>query len=285
MSPSSILRQENLAVECVRLCTLITTYAQIAGDAGFSDYHKALEELVREVYSEVKGLNLVNSNAIKSNFPAVDLIDDTKKVAIQVTNTANASKVNRTIKQWANAGKGGYSLVVIGVVKGGSSKKKNVSVTTLAKLVAKSSTMPIPRLTDMVNILKQHITPQVYTLTTDQACVSNLVDYLDRGAIRDLHYFEGSYEKMYDSLEECKGYLVSGMSEKYPVAVKPLTQYNAPIKKILKAVEHSISRILSICDKSRGMDQVISLQHAEIQEIDDLKTQILDHIKDLTKYK
>lgn len=280
-----MLTQKNLADECVRLCTLIVTYAQIAGDTGFSDNHKALEELVREVYSESEGLNLINTNAIKSNYPAIDLVDDAKKVAVQVTNTANAKKVNHTVNQWAKAGKGGYSLVVVGVVKGGSSRKKQVTVTTLAKLVAKTSTMPIARLTSVVAILKKHINPQTYTLTTDKACISNLLDYLDRGAIRDPDHLEGSYDKMYASLEECKGYLISGKSDKYPIAVKPLTQYRDAIKKVLRAIEQDISRIMSICDKNRGMDQIISLQPAQTAEIDNLKAEISKHINELKKFR
>lgn len=277
-----MLTQKNLASECVRLCTLVVTYAQIAGDAGFTDNHKALEELIREVYSEAEGLNLVNANAIQTNYPAIDLIDDVKKVAIQVTNTANAAKVNHTIEQWTKAGKGSYRLVVVGVVKGCRSKK--VTVTTLAKLVAKTSTMPIGRLKSIVAILNKHIDPQTYTLTTDKACVSNLLDYLDRGAIRDLDQWEGSYDRMYASLEECKGYLISGQSEQYPVAVKPLSQYADEIKNVLKAIEHDISRIMSICDRNRSMNQIISLQPADAQEIDNLKKQIFKHINELKKH-
>lgn len=279
-----MLTQKNLSDECVRLCTLIVTYAQVAGDAGFTDNHKALEELVREVYSEAEGLKLINTNAIKTNYPAIDLVDDTKKVALQVTNTANAKKVNHTVEQWTKAGKGGYRLIVVGVVKGGSSKKKQVTVTTLAKLVAKTSTLPIASLTSIVAILKSHIDPQTYTLTTDKACVSNLLDYLDRGAIRDPDHLEGSYDKMYASLEECKGYLIYGKSDKYPIAVKPLAQYQDSIKKILRAIEQDVSRIMGICDKNRGMDQSISLQHADTQLIDGLKKQISNQINELRKH-
>jgi hypothetical protein len=257
-------------------------YAKIAGDSGFNDNYMALEELVREVYSEVEGLKLINTNAIKSNYPAIDLIDDTNKVAVQVTNTASAAKINHTVEQWTKVGKGGYRLVIVGVVKGGSSKK--AEVTTLAKLVAKTSTMPIGRLKSIAAILNNHIDPQTYTLTTDKACVSNLLDYLDRGAIRDLDQWEGSYDKMYDSLEECKGYLISGRSDKYPIAVKPLSRYQNEIKLILRAIEHDISRIMSICDKNRAMDGCISLHPPHIKEIDNLKLEISKHITELKKF-
>jgi hypothetical protein len=277
-----MLTQKNLADECVRLCTLIVTYAQIAGDAGFSDNHKALEELVREIYSEAEGLNLINANAIQSNHPAIDLVDDAKKVAIQVTNSANTAKVNHTVKQWMKAGKGDYHLVVVGVVKGGRSKK--ATVTTLAKIVAKTSTMPIGRLKNIVTILNNHIDPQTYTLTTDKACVSNLLNYLDRGAIRDLDNREGSYDKMYTSLEECKGYLISGRSDNYPIAVKPLSQYRDDIKKVMKSIEYDISRIMNICDKNRSMNGGISLHPPHSNEIDKLKQGISMHITELKKF-
>jgi hypothetical protein len=278
-----MLTQKNLADECVRLCTLIVTHAQIAGDAGFTDNHKALEELVREVYSEAEGLNLINTNSIQSNYPAIDLVDDANKVAIQVTNTASAAKIRQTIEKWAKAQKGDYRLRIIGIVKGGRNQK-GATVTTLTKLVAKMSAMPIGRLTTVVNILKQHIAPQTYTVTTDEACVSNLLDYLDRGAIRDPDHLEGSYDKMYMSLEECKGYLISGKSEKYPIAVKPLSQYRGDIKKVLKAIEHDISRIMSICDKNRAMNETMSLQPAHATEIDNLKLEISKHLTELKKF-
>jgi len=277
-----MLNQKNLTDECVRLCTLIVTYAQIAGDAGFTDNHKALEELVRELYSETEDLNLINTNAIKSNYPAIDLVDDAKKVAVQVTNTANAAKVKHTVDQWNRVGKGGYKLVVVGVVKGNKSKK--ATVTTLAKLVAKASNMPIGQLQRIVAIFKSHIHPQTYTLTTDKACVTNLLDYLDRGAIRDLDQWEGTYDKMYASLEECKGYLISGKSDKYPIAVKPLSQYQDSIKKVLRAIEQDISRIMSICDRNRSMAQGVLLQPVHIQEIDNLKKQISIQLNELKKH-
>lgn len=277
-----MLTQKNLADECVRLCTLIVTYAQIAGDTGFTDNHKALEELVREIYSEVEGLNLINTNAIQANYAAIDLVDDANKVAIQVTNTANAKKVNHTVDQWTKAGKGGYRLIVVGVVKGGNSKK--ATVTTLAKLVAKTSNMSIGSLTKIAAILNAHISPQTYTLATDKACVSNLLDYLNRGSIRDLDAQEGSYDKMYASLEECKGYLISGRSKKYPVAVKPLSQYPDAIKRILRAIEHDISRIMSICDQNRAMDGSVSLQSDDTNEIDTLKSEISKQISELKKF-
>ena len=279
MSSISTLRHKNLTDECVRLCTLITTYAQIAGGAGFSDNSKALEELVREVYSEAKGFKLTNTNAIKSNYPAIDLIDDANRVAVQVTNTASAKKVTHTINQW----KDDYRLVVIGIVKGGRNQQ-GATVTTLAKLVAEMSAMKIGQLTKIVTILNDHIDPQTYSLKTDQACVSNLLDFLDRGAIRDLDHREGSYDKMYASCEACKVYLLSGKSDKYPVLVKPLSQYRDDIKKVLRAIEYDISSIMKICDKSRAMNGCISLQPDHTNEIDGLKSEIATNIKSLEQF-
>lgn len=275
----SLLTHNNLGNELVRLITLISTYAQISAISGFDDNYKALEEFVREFYEITNGYKLINTNALQNNYKAIDLIDDTNKVAVQVTNTANAPKIKNTLDQWKKLNKANYKLIIVGVVKANRPRTNNVTVIHISNLVREAATLPITKLEQLLDAFRKHIPPQTYSLTTDQLCVSNIIDYLDRGAINHMHDVEGDYTKMYESLQRLNQYIISGSDSDYPVTIKILSQYSEQVKKILTAIKKEISLINAICDRSRNMAGVIQLGNNEHQEIDTRKFAIRSQIQ------
>jgi len=65
------------------------------------DINKTAEDIFMHLLNDVYGWQLVNANDIKPNFPAIDLIDTTNEIVIQVTSSMDDSKVVSTIEKFA----------------------------------------------------------------------------------------------------------------------------------------------------------------------------------------
>lgn len=280
-----MLQHKSLTEELNRLITQLIVYAQVANDAGFSDNYAAFEELIREYLNISKGYSLRNANCLQHNYPAIDLIDDQAKVAVQVTSDATAKKIKDTRDQWVKLGYDGYTLVVVGVVKATSSQKwrKETTILTLRRLAREAKSLGIPDLQRLVAAIRGHVSAATYSLTTDEACVANVIDHIERGAIFHLHQMEGSYEKMYLSLEKMRTYILSGEDKDYPVKSKPLSMFAPEPKLVLRAIERAASDIISICDQSLPMGGGFAFNADAYSKMDQLKLDIQGHLADLKR--
>lgn len=59
------------------------------------------EHTLCELLNIVFDYKLVNANLISTNFPAVDLVDKTNKIAIQVTSTSQKNKIQTTLSKFS----------------------------------------------------------------------------------------------------------------------------------------------------------------------------------------
>ncbi len=59
------------------------------------DINKTAEDIFMNILNNVYGWQLVNANNIRANFPAIDLIDTTNKIVIQITSETSADKVRK----------------------------------------------------------------------------------------------------------------------------------------------------------------------------------------------
>lgn len=277
----SILTHKNLTDELIRISSLLVTYVKIAADAGFNDNYAALEEFIKTYYEIVEKYVLTNTNSIKRNYPAIDLVDDARKVAIQVTATAKTGKINKTLAQWVALNKGDYKLIIVGVTAKVKSTKADVY--TFAELIGETKNLNLNDLQQLLTAFKSRISPNTYSLTTDEACLGNLIDYLNRGALRHMQDHEGSYQNMYASLEEVKKFILSGSVKGYPISIKPLSMYSDSTKNTLREIEYRITDILSICDRHRSMDGNISMGQHEYDRIDELKMQIAHFVDEIKR--
>ncbi len=64
------------------------------------DINKTAEDIFMHLLNDLYGWQLVNANDIKSNFPAIDLIDTDNEIVIQVTSSIDDSKVVSTIEKF-----------------------------------------------------------------------------------------------------------------------------------------------------------------------------------------
>jgi len=95
--------------------------------ASLTDANRILETIAKRLFNALFGWDLVNLNTETSNFPAVDLGDRARRIAIQVTNEGKAGKIRSTADKAIKHQLGGDfdRLIVFFLLprKPGSSKK------------------------------------------------------------------------------------------------------------------------------------------------------------------
>jgi hypothetical protein len=93
------MRMQDLQNRIIYLFSIFV--AQIKGhkSMGNTDINRVAEDVLIPVFKEVYGYrNLKNLNHDKNNYPAIDLGDETAKIAIQVTATSDSGKIQETLK-------------------------------------------------------------------------------------------------------------------------------------------------------------------------------------------
>lgn len=80
--------------------TYIKLKVDMDNQLGLYDINKLSEDIFMHILNDVYDLNLKNANLIQENFPAIDLVDDTNKLVIQVTSSTTTTKLRETIKKY-----------------------------------------------------------------------------------------------------------------------------------------------------------------------------------------
>src|SRR5688572_13321380 len=65
---------------------------------GQFDLTKFCEDFFKEIFNITYNLNLINLNTTRSNFPGLDLGDDKKQIAYQITSQKTSAKVTNTLE-------------------------------------------------------------------------------------------------------------------------------------------------------------------------------------------
>lgn len=74
---------------------------ELLGKLNLNDTSIHAEDFYKNLFNQLLGLNLINLNTLNSNAEAVDLLDSTKKIIIQVTATCEKRKVENTLSKKA----------------------------------------------------------------------------------------------------------------------------------------------------------------------------------------
>lgn len=98
--------KSNLIKEQERITELFGAFAFMAkahSAAGKTDFNKVTETVLIPLFKDLFNLpDLKNMNAEKQNYPAIDLADDVRGVAFQVTATADSQKIKDTLTKFAS---------------------------------------------------------------------------------------------------------------------------------------------------------------------------------------
>lgn len=84
--------------EITHYLATLTTQISLSAASGLLDLNILSEDFIRDFFNKIYKLNLENINIVeRENFPAIDLGDKSKKVAIQVTSDGASAKVKKTL--------------------------------------------------------------------------------------------------------------------------------------------------------------------------------------------
>jgi len=95
----ALKREEALKVITERIAWLVTL-CEFRGAIHLLDGHTIAHELFCRILNEVYDLNLVVTDRIKANFPAIDLGDEEKKRSFQVTAEKGTDKIQATLEKY-----------------------------------------------------------------------------------------------------------------------------------------------------------------------------------------
>ena len=96
-----------------KLLGMLVHSVEIAAQNNLSSSHVVAETTMIGLLNRVYDWELVNANAIRQNYPGVDLIDEKRNIAIQVTATRTVEKVRHTLEEVGKSGARYDNLIVL----------------------------------------------------------------------------------------------------------------------------------------------------------------------------
>lgn len=260
--------------------TFIKQYIKTNQESDFYDMTRILESITLNIFNVTHSLDLVNKNQSKCNFPAIDLADDVKRVAIQVTINADSSKINDTIKKFQEyeLDKKYDELFIFGLLECKKKEKypsfcKLFNVGDLIKILTNMNNEE--KIQSVIDIIEQHTDFSKIHPYDDINCLKIVLNCIDRNAIKHKMYCEGSYLDMVKGLDEISELIGKGTINKKTKS-KSLDDFNnEEIKSFLQNIKNKIGEIKAIVNKSRVDNDFVYIKDTDYPEIDRIKLEII----------
>jgi len=281
------MTDEQKLKEIMTLLTFLQSHVQNNVKQSFNDLTFNLETILTDFLNvfEKENEKYKNANSFQHNYPAIDLINEAKDIAVQVTTNADSTKVKKTIATFQKHKLKYSTLIVIGFVNATQSKLPNVTVygfDYLLKLVKHSDT----RQKDVIyEILRRQIPWNSLTPLDDKMCFDVVFDVINRSAVRDYTMCEGDFDKMSMGLFEVKEIITSGSVKGKSIRAKALVEYTDKVKSKLSEIEFYVSSILQICNLNKNVREsdFLCLSREETDKIDEFKSLIIDKTNSLAE--
>jgi hypothetical protein len=82
----------------------LSKFVTVSNGMGYYDINVGAENFFCQLLNLGYGLDLINLNQIKPNYPAIDLGDKAQRVCFQITSTNTSTKLNHTLDQFTKYG-------------------------------------------------------------------------------------------------------------------------------------------------------------------------------------
>jgi len=83
--------------EIIFVLSTFESYIKYRSKLSLADANISAENLVADLLNALHGWGLRNTNAVASNYPCIDLLDEDRKIGVQVTATTTLKKIKSTI--------------------------------------------------------------------------------------------------------------------------------------------------------------------------------------------
>lgn len=279
------MTDEQKRKEIITLMTFLQSHIQNSVKQSFTDLTFTLENVLTGFLNvfEKDTEKYKNINFLQHNYPAIDLVNEAKDIAVQITTNADLAKVKKTIGTFQKHDLKYHNLIVIGFVKATKSKLPNVTVygfDYLLKLVKQADHKQMENLYD---ILKRQIPWNSLTPLDDKMCFDIVFDVINRSAVRDYTICEGDFDGMAKGLFEVKEIITTGTIKGKSIRAKSLVEYTDKVRSNLSEIEFNVSSILQICNRNKNSrnSDFLCLTIQETDKIDELKSIIIDKTNEL----
>lgn len=190
------------------------------------------ESFYAQLFNEVFGLSLVNANAYDQNVAAVDLVDTSNKIIIQVSSTATKQKIKSALSKDLSA-YAGYRFKFIPIVDDASGLKKltyavpadiafhpKTDIYDVTSIVRKVSAMEIDELKRVFDLVKKELGEEfgVERLETNLAEIVDILSNEDLCNVPQslqVDPFEVSRKITFNNLDSLES-LIQGYAIYYP---------------------------------------------------------------------
>lgn len=272
--------------EIISLLTFLQRFIQNYVKQSFTDLTFNLEEIIKDYLNvfEKDNERYKNINFVQHNYPAVDLINKAKDVAVQVTTNADATKVKKTLNTYEKHNLSFSNLIVIGFIKNTKKVFSNVNVYGIEYLIKLVNFGDHNQKDKIYQILKRQIPWNSLNPLEDKKCFDIVFDVIDRSAVRDFSLCEGNYDKMVNGLYEIKEVITAGYIKGKDIRSKALVEYTESTKMRLSEIEFHVSEIIQICNANKNIrnSDLIFLDKKEKNDIDILKEKIINKTNKLS---
>ncbi|OXM19374.1 hypothetical protein CBI33_22760 [Rhodococcus erythropolis] len=253
-------------------------------DAGVRDVYEDLEMFAMDTLNITRGWNLVNANSQSYNAPAVDLVDETSRVAIQITTNCTGAKITKTINGFIeNELDKKYSdLYIVGIGKVGksSSMKPWTHVSTLTRALDVSS-LELSKKIQLRDRLSCGIPWQYYSNMNDRHCFDVVLTVLNRDAIRHSYHMEGDFHEMRDALGAIKEIATQGHIRGTDIRAKPRSNYAPEYHEILDLISTEVGKMRQITS-NQNIDEYGMLDYKKVEALTQIRNLLVQSVNEFS---
>jgi len=273
--------------EIISLLTFLQVHIKNNVDQSFTDLTFNLESFIKDYLNifEKPDEQYDNINLVKHNYPAIDLLNIKKDIALQITTNADLRKVRKTLKTYKDFNLKFANLIIIGFVNSTKQSLPNVTIHGIDYLIEIAKFGSSNQMDRVYEVLKRQIPWNSLSPLTDKQCFDVTFDVINRSAVRDYTICEGNFDKMVNGMSEIKEIITTGKVSGKNIRAKTLFEYTAPIRNKLSEIEFSVSSIIQICNINRNQNQTefLCLSRQETDLTDMLKEEIIDKTNSLAQ--
>lgn len=245
---------------------------------------RMLEAFTTRVFRALSLAELKNMNQLRMNFPAIDLADDDKRVAVQVTSNASPAKIRKTIEKFEKTGVKSLNLCTKydTLYIFGFCKLTEIPVPGYCRLMSTSTVVnhlienaDEDSIHDVLEAIHRHQSYSSLHPWNDKDSLEIVLNLINRNAIKHRMSCEGMLANMTTGLNEISELIGKGTVNRKERSKSISDFADDCIKQFLRDVMDNITSILAVVNaSSRG--GYVNVPFAGMQQIDLIKQRIAD---------
>lgn len=253
------------------------------GRLNILDFHGHSENFYQFFLNEVNGWTVMNENDIKQNVEAIDLIDNTNKLVIQVSSTASKQKIESSLSKGSIKNYKGYTFKFVSIARDVDDLKKGtftnphgIKFNPTTDIIDKNSILSKirgSRITDqerIYNFIKKELVMEIdpMKLESNLATVINILskeDWNKKEAVVEINSFEIDRKISHNKLNSAKS-IIGDYSVHYGRVDKIYTEFDSQGSNKSSSVLSTIRQEYAKVKSSLSDDQLFFEVISKVQE-------------------